>query len=86
MANKKASLKSIRQTAKRTAHNRAIISRLRTQFKKVLSLEAKGGQEVKDAAVTYISYLDKAAKSGLVHRNKVARHKSALSKFVFQNI
>ena len=86
MANKKASLKSIRQTARRTSRNRTVVARLKTQLKKVLLLKAQGGKEAKDAAVSYISYLDKAVKIGLVHRNKAARHKSMFSGLVFQNI
>lgn len=79
MANKKASLKSVRRTERQTARNRSIISRLRTQLKKVFSLKEKGAGGVCEAARVYISYLDKAVKVGLVHRNKAARHKSMLS-------
>ena len=86
MANKKASLKSVRQTARRTSRNRAVVARLRTQLKKVLSLKAQGGKEAKDAAVSYVSYLDKAVKIGLVHRNKAARQKSKFAGLVFQSI
>lgn len=83
MANKKASLKSIRQTEKRTARNRAIKTRIRTQLKKVLSLAKTGAEGLREAAIEYVSILDKAAKSGVVHHNKVSRHKSMMSKFVF---
>lgn len=80
MANKKASLKGVRQAARRTARNRAIVSRLRTQLKKVRASE---GDVAKGAARVYVSFLDKAVKVGLVHRNKAARSKSALAQVVF---
>ncbi|UPA28107.1 MAG: 30S ribosomal protein S20 [Verrucomicrobiota bacterium] len=80
MANKKASLKGIRQAARRTVRNRAIVSRLRTQLKRVRASE---GEEAKSAARVYVSCLDKAVKVGLVHRNKASRSKSALAQLVF---
>jgi ribosomal protein S20 len=83
MANKKASLKSVRQTEKRVARNRGVMNRLRTQLKKVLLLAKQGGGGVREAAIEYVSYLDKAAKVGVIHHNKVARHKSMMAKFVF---
>ena len=83
MANIAASLKSIRQTAKRTARNRSIRTRVKNQLKKVRGLAASGSEEVRVAAAEYISVLDKAAKVGVVHHNKVARHKSMMSKYLF---
>ncbi|MDR2806561.1 MAG: 30S ribosomal protein S20 [Puniceicoccales bacterium] len=83
MANKKSSLKSIRQTIKREEHNRNIKSRLRTQYKKVKVLEKEKGNELGEVARTYISMLDKAVKVGVIHANKASRHKSVMAKFVF---
>jgi small subunit ribosomal protein S20 len=89
MANKKASLKSARQTVKRTVRNRIVMGRLRTQLKKVLTLGNGVGNAgtvdgaTQESAREYISLLDKAAKSGVIHRNKVSRHKSTMAKFVF---
>ena len=48
-----------------------------------------GRQEIIDAmsaqlaAIAYVSALDKATKSGVVHKNAVARAKSHTAKFVF---
>lgn len=83
MANKKASLKSVRQTEKRTVRNRLITSRLKTQLKKVLTLSKEDREGVREAAIEYVSFLDKAAKVGVVHRNKVARQKGKMAEFVF---
>jgi small subunit ribosomal protein S20 len=83
MANNKASVKSIKQTGKRTIKNRTIISRLRTQLKKVLSLAKENSSGTREAAIEYVSYLDKAAKVGVIHHNKATRHKSMMAKFIF---
>jgi len=77
MANTKSALKYIRKTQARELRNREIKSRLKTLAKKVT---AAAGSEDKDALAlaskNYISALDKAGKSGLVHPNKIARHKA----------
>lgn len=77
MANTKSALKYIRKTETRALRNRQIKSRLKTLAKKVDAAVAAGDKEVLAAATRlYISALDKAGKSGLVHSNKIARHKS----------
>lgn len=77
MANTKSALKYIRKSKLRTLRNRQVKSRLKTLYKKV---QAASASEDKDALVSasmkYISALDKAGKTGLVHANKIARHKS----------
>ncbi|MDR1366988.1 MAG: 30S ribosomal protein S20 [Puniceicoccales bacterium] len=85
MANSKAAIKSIKQTEKRAKRNQMVISRLRTQFKKVMSLIKEGskGDGIRGAVIEYVSYLDKAAKVGIIHYNKAARHKSMMTKFIF---
>jgi ribosomal protein S20 len=83
MANKKASVKSMRQTAGRTMRNRMIMSRLRTGFKRIALLAKQGGEGVREAAIEYISMLDKAAKIGVIHHNKASRHKSMMAKYIF---
>jgi len=77
MANTKSALKYIRKTEGRTLRNRQVKTRLKTFAKKVAAAAAAGD---KDALVLasrqYISALDKAGKTGLVHANKIARSKS----------
>ena len=77
MAHTKSALKYIRKTQARELRNREIKSRLKTLAKKV---QVAAGSEDKDALAlaskNYISALDKAGKSGLVHPNKIARHKA----------
>jgi len=77
MANTKSALKYIRKTQARELRNRQVKSRLKTLAKKVDAAAVAGD---KDALVLaskdYISALDKAGKTGLVHANKIARHKA----------
>lgn len=77
MANTKSALKYIRKTKLRTLINRQIKSRLKTLYKKVQAASvAENEDALLSASREYISALDKAGKSGLVHANKIARHKS----------
>jgi len=64
-------LKRLRQTAKRTEHNQAIRSRLKTMVKR-----AGSGQS--DDLLAAIKALDSAAAAGIVHKNAAARRKSRL--------
>lgn len=81
MANKKAALKSIAQTQRRTSRNVAIRSELKTLAKKVIA--AAGTDAVKDIAIEYVSALDKAAKKRIIHANNANRHKKAVAKYIF---
>ena len=84
MANTKSAIKAARQNERRAARNKAAKSRLKTLHKKLVQAETKGDATVaKAAAVEYVSAMDKAVKSGLVHRNAAARAKSHASKHVF---
>ena len=77
MANTKAAQKYIRKTKTRTLQNRQVKSRLKTLYKKVDAAVESGDKEALAAASKdYISALDKAGKTGLVHANKIARHKA----------
>jgi small subunit ribosomal protein S20 len=77
MANTKSALKYIRKTETRTLRNRQVKARLKTLAKKVqTAVEAKDKDALIAASKDYISALDKAGKIGLVHHNKIARHKA----------
>lgn len=81
MANLKSSQKDVRRTKRRAVRNTAVRSRLKTLGKKVTTLAAKkNSTELKAAAREYISALDKAIKSGVIHQNKAARHKAQVHK------
>jgi small subunit ribosomal protein S20 len=77
MANTKSALKSIRKTETRNLHNREVKSRLKTLSKKVETAANSGDKDALAAASRqYVSAMDKAGKTGLVHANKIARQKA----------
>ena len=83
MANTKASLKDIRQIETRTEHNTRVRSRLKTLARKVKAARETGETEqAKEVARAYVAASDKAAKSSIIHPNKVARHKASVSDLV----
>ena len=83
MANTKSAIKNHRKTLTRTLHNRSRKTRLKTLAKKVEALAAAGDKEaLKAVASQYVSAMDRAAKTNLVHANKAARVKSQISKLL----
>jgi small subunit ribosomal protein S20 len=80
MAHSRTAKKAIRQNEARRARNRASLSAMRTQIKKVRAAVAANDA---DAARTELSLaqamIDKAAKSNRMHRNRAARIKSQLA-------
>lgn len=77
MANIKSAIKYVRKTKLRTLRNRQVKSRLKTLYKKVVTASVANEKEaLVSASNAYISALDKAGKKGLVHGNKIARHKA----------
>jgi small subunit ribosomal protein S20 len=72
--------KRIRQTARRTAVNRARLSRLRTFVKRVETAIAAGDKEAaREALRAAQPELQRGAQKGVLHRNTVARKLSRLS-------
>ncbi len=84
MANTKSAIKAARKTQRLTVRNEAAKTRLKTLHKK-LDAAIKGGKadEAKAAAAAYVSAMDKATKSGVVHKNAAARAKSKTAKLSF---
>ena len=83
MANHKSAEKRIRQTAKRTAINRARVSRVRTFVKKVETAIATGDKETAESALKVAQpELHRAITKGVLHKNTVARKFSRLTKRV----
>lgn len=79
MANTQSAKKRIRQTAKRTAHNRSYTSAARTYVKKARRLIAEGKLDEAEAAAN-MAYktLDKAARKHVIHPRNAARRKGRL--------
>jgi small subunit ribosomal protein S20 len=81
MANTKSAAKRARQTVRRTAANRRVIRAVKSSLKKVREALTTGKKaEAGELARKASSVLDKAAKTGRIHRNKAARHKAQFSK------
>ncbi|MDY6946899.1 MAG: 30S ribosomal protein S20 [Pseudomonadota bacterium] len=80
MANIKSAEKRARQTIKRRATNVAGRSKLRTAIKGVVNAVEAGDKEIAAAKLKAAGpIIDSAVNKGLIHRNKAARHKSALN-------
>ena len=83
MANTKSAAKRARQTIKRAARNRSVLSALKTETKRTHSqFSAAGGDKAaaKASYVALVSELDRAAKRGAIHQNVADRRKSRLAK------
>ncbi|MBX3081794.1 MAG: 30S ribosomal protein S20 [Anaerolineae bacterium] len=81
MANHKSALKRIRNSAKKRARNRVVITNARTVVRSAREAIVGGkADEAKTATVAAISALDKAASKGIIHANNAARRKSRLMK------
>ncbi|HIJ21507.1 MAG: 30S ribosomal protein S20 [Gammaproteobacteria bacterium] len=80
MANSLQARKRARQADKRRTHNQGRRSMMRTSLKKALAAIESGNREEAEALYkSASSALDIAAKNGLIHRNKAARHKSRMN-------
>jgi small subunit ribosomal protein S20 len=80
MANNPSAEKRIRQTAKRTAINRARQSRIRTFVKKVETALASGDKAAaREAFIAAQPELQRGVMKGVLHKNTVARKLSRLS-------
>ncbi|MEO8350379.1 MAG: 30S ribosomal protein S20 [Chthoniobacteraceae bacterium] len=81
MANTKSAAKRARQTIKRTLANRRVINAVKSKQRKVfISIEDGRKNEAMAAARDFVSAVDKAAKTGRVHKNKANRAKSRMAK------
>ena len=80
MAHHKSSLKRIRQTATRKAHNHYYAKTARNAVRDLRKMTDK---ETASAALPKVSsMLDKLAKRNIIHNNKAANLKSKLALFV----
>lgn len=81
MPNSSSARKQVRVTQKRRLRNKSIQSLCKTNITKAERLIFSGELELaREAIVTAISSLDKAAEKGVIHPNNTARRKSRLMK------
>ena len=80
MANTASARKRIRQTATRTARNKARVSRMRTFIRKVEEAISGGDREQAATALRVAQpEMQRAVGKGVAHRNTIARRISRLS-------
>ena len=80
MANHKSADKRARQTKRKTEVNRRVLTAFRTFEKKTLKAIEEGKKEEAESFFKiYTSGISKAAKKGIVHKNKAARKISRLA-------
>jgi small subunit ribosomal protein S20 len=83
MANTKSAIKAARKTQRATIRNKTVKTTLKTLHKKfVTAVKANDAAAAKTAGSAYASAMDKATKSGVVHKNAAARAKALVSKHV----
>lgn len=82
MANTKSAIKAARKTERLTVRNKGVNTRLKTLHKKLEeAIKSGDAAAAKSAAIAYSSAMDKATKSGVVHKNAAARAKSHAAKY-----
>jgi small subunit ribosomal protein S20 len=83
MANTQSALKAARKATRLALRNKAAKTRLKT-LHKAFDAAVKSGDAAaaKAAGRTYVSAMDKAVKSGVIHRNAASRATSHAAKYV----
>lgn len=82
MANTKSAIKAARKTQRLTLRNKAAKTNLKTLHKKFdAAVKANDAAGAKAAGAAYVSAMDKATKSGVVHKNAAARAKARVAKY-----
>jgi small subunit ribosomal protein S20 len=83
MANTKSAIKAARKSERLRVRNQGVKTRLKSLHKKFeTAVGAKDAAAAKAAGAAYVSAMDKAIKSGVVHKNAAARAKAHVSKYV----
>lgn len=80
MPNIKSAVKRVQITKIQNAKNSAARSALKTSIRRFEEAVASNSENVGEALKNASQALDKAAASGLIHKNKAARKKSRMSK------
>ncbi|MBM4422505.1 MAG: 30S ribosomal protein S20 [Chloroflexi bacterium] len=81
MANTQSAQKRIRSNARKALRNKVRKSRVRTAVKGARdSLDEANAAEARKAVLAAVSELDKAAETGVIHKNNAARRKGRLMK------
>jgi small subunit ribosomal protein S20 len=83
MANTQSAIKAARKTVRLTLRNKGAKTRIKT-LRKSFDAAVKSGDAAasKKAGIAFLSAMDRAVKSGVVHRNAASRAKSHAAKYV----
>ena len=80
MASHASALKAHRQSLKNREHNRQFRSRLRNALRSIRSaIDSNDLTAAKTALKQTISFIDRMASKGIIHRNAAGRYKSRLT-------
>jgi len=83
MANTQSAIKAARKAGRLALRNKSTRTRLKGLHKSFeAAIKAGDAKLTKAAGIAYLSEMDKAVKSGVVHRNAVSRAKSHAAKYV----
>lgn len=84
MANTKSAIKAARKSLRFRARNQGVKTALKTLNKKLAAaVAAKDAKAARDAGIAYVSAMDRAVKTGVVHRNTADRAKAHAAPHIF---
>ena len=85
MANTKSAIKAARKATRLTTRNRGVKTTLKTLQKKLAAaIAASDATAAREAGKLYVSAMDRAVKSGVVHRNAASRAKAHAAAHIFK--
>ena len=83
MANTQSAIKAARKAVRLALRNKGVKTRLKTLHKGFdAAVKANDAKAAKAAGIAYLSAMDRAVKSGVVHKNAASRAKSHAAKYV----
>jgi len=83
MANTHSAIKAARKAGRLALRNKAARTLLKSLHKSFEAAVKSGDPKLaKEAGIVYVSEMDKAVKSGVVHRNAASRAKAHAAKYV----
>ena len=80
MANSRCALKRVRITAKKTARNKILRSKVKNSIRRHKLAILNESEDVDTTYKQAMSQIDRAVSKGIMHRNTAARKKSRLTK------
>ena len=84
MANTKSAIKAARKATRAATRNRGLKTSIKTLHKRLdAAIAAKDAAAAKTAGVAYVKAMDRAVKSGVVHRNAANRAKAHAAASIF---